>query len=379
MPSNRVRLPNGKPVGRARRARRHTERGQARSLRSETPTRARKTKMKLNKSFALAAALFAGAVALAPHRAWAAEQPSTLTWTDENNVVWSYYVVKISEDVSEAWVGCSGHPGNPYFYHRAVPMDTVGDVVIPSNIGGYPVVGISDYAFEGCNGLTSVVIPDTVRHIGNFAFWGCQIQSVEIGANVTTIGEGCFRECRQLLSIDLPDSVISIEWGAFQYCTALRSIRFGNGIPNVSWDTTASYTKGTGNPPGNSISHRDRGITIGIYSNPFAGVSNLEDIEFGASVNNVKWEVFGASTHVRCVRFSGTLPTYTGSVMPNLASRASSMSRTRPIPTDCRPKDGLARCSNTQKFQCRPKELHTIFTRTRRMFGAIKHGLLQSW
>jgi len=36
-----------------------------------------------------------------------------------------------------------------------------GDLLIPSEMGGYPVTGIGDSVFERC-GLTSVTIPDTV-------------------------------------------------------------------------------------------------------------------------------------------------------------------------------------------------------------------------
>ena len=57
----------------------------------------------------------------------------------------------------------------------AVIVDTVykiGDVVIPSEIDGYSVIGI-DGAFIGCNGMTSVVIPESVAQVGFVTFDGC--------------------------------------------------------------------------------------------------------------------------------------------------------------------------------------------------------------
>ena len=43
-----------------------------------------------------------------------------------------------------------------------------GDLVIPNG-----VTSISNYAFDGCTGLTSVTIPDSVTSIGNNAFRDC--------------------------------------------------------------------------------------------------------------------------------------------------------------------------------------------------------------
>ena len=52
-----------------------------------------------------------------------------------------------------------------------------GAVTIPTEVTyegiTYSVTSIGEYAFWGCSGLTSVVIPNSVTSIGNAAFWGC--------------------------------------------------------------------------------------------------------------------------------------------------------------------------------------------------------------
>ncbi len=48
-----------------------------------------------------------------------------------------------------------------------------GDIVIPSELGGYPVTSIGDWAFAYCYSLTSVTIPDGVTSIGDYAFEWC--------------------------------------------------------------------------------------------------------------------------------------------------------------------------------------------------------------
>lgn len=46
-------------------------------------------------------------------------------------------------------------------------------VVIPRSVRNYEVIAIRDYAFQGCSGLTSVTIPESVTSISNHAFDGC--------------------------------------------------------------------------------------------------------------------------------------------------------------------------------------------------------------
>lgn len=48
-----------------------------------------------------------------------------------------------------------------------------GDVVIPSQIGGYTVTGIDGRAFMGCKEIESITIPNTVEIIRDEAFLGC--------------------------------------------------------------------------------------------------------------------------------------------------------------------------------------------------------------
>lgn len=50
---------------------------------------------------------------------------------------------------------------------------SVRDVVIPSEIEGLPVTSIGSYAFNDCDGITSVTIPESVTSIGEYVFSDC--------------------------------------------------------------------------------------------------------------------------------------------------------------------------------------------------------------
>ena len=86
----------------------------------------------------------------------------------------------------------------------------VSEVEIPDKIGIVAVTGIGDYAFKECK-LTSIVIPEGVTTIGNWAFDGCEsITSITLPETVTSIGSGAFQFCYRLSSINLPFGITSI-------------------------------------------------------------------------------------------------------------------------------------------------------------------------
>ena len=86
--------------------------------------------------------------------------------------------------------------------------DSIVKVVIPNS-----VTHIGDYAFSGCSSLTSVTIPKSVTGIGWYAFSGCSsLTSVTIPDSVTDIGDGAFEDCGNLTSI-------TVDKGNEYYCS----------------------------------------------------------------------------------------------------------------------------------------------------------------
>ena len=83
------------------------------------------------------------------------------------------------------------------------------------------VESIGDYAFEGCENLINITIPDSVTSIMG-AFKGCSsLINITIPNSVTSIGGSAFECCSSLTSITIPDSVTSIGDYTFYKCDSL--------------------------------------------------------------------------------------------------------------------------------------------------------------
>ena len=114
--------------------------------------------------------------------------------------------------------------------------DSLTSIVIPDS-----VTSIGNYAFSGCDSLTSITIPDSVMSIGDYAFYSCDsLTSITIPDSVTSIGDSVFSWCESITSITIPDSVNSIGDYAFYYCTGLTSIAIPYNVKKIGKNAFAN-------------------------------------------------------------------------------------------------------------------------------------------
>lgn len=105
-----------------------------------------------------------------------------------------------------------------------------GSLIIPEFVehGGitYNVVALDQCALDGCQGITSVELPNTIRRIGVEAFWYCSGISNElvIPDQCTFIGGYAFCGCSAISALTIGASVDTIQFSAFEDCTSLQSI-----------------------------------------------------------------------------------------------------------------------------------------------------------
>ena len=108
------------------------------------------------------------------------------------------------------------------------------DIEIPAEIDGLPVTSIGNFAFRwGNNGVTNLIIPDSVTSIGNETFNGCDdLKTVNIPDSVTSIGKMAFQGCG-LESITIPGSVKEIDNDAFRACDSLETVTILDGVTDI--------------------------------------------------------------------------------------------------------------------------------------------------
>ena len=109
-----------------------------------------------------------------------------------------------------------------------------GDVAIPDEHNGLPVVEIGYGAFKSEKKLTSIIIPDSVTLISDDAFENqTSLTSVNVGKNVVTIGVSAFEGCTSLKAVVIGDSTENVSAHAFDRCTSLESIALGKNVKKI--------------------------------------------------------------------------------------------------------------------------------------------------
>jgi len=113
-------------------------------------------------------------------------------------------------------------------------VTSIGDYAFSHDSSVMPIFGdnpsftiIGKHAFEYCYGLTAILIPNTVLTIDDYAFYNCpSLASVTIESNSTQtlIGSYAFSNCFALTSILIPDTVVTISDYAFNSCSGLLTV-----------------------------------------------------------------------------------------------------------------------------------------------------------
>ena len=101
------------------------------------------------------------------------------------------------------------------------------DVVIPSNASDVP-----KSMFFSCKALEKVVLPESLKVIGDYAFADCEKLNVVKGLALTClekIGTSAFENCKEIKNIEIPSTVKYLRGAAFSGCASLEKIVFSPG------------------------------------------------------------------------------------------------------------------------------------------------------
>ena len=120
---------------------------------------------------------------------------------------------------------------------QAHPTNRPESIQIPATVnwseGSFSVTAVADNGFENNTNLTTVTLPESVKTVGNKAFYGCSKLSAVTFNGQTAIGDEAFRNCTSLINVSLPSGLKTIGDRAFQNANSITQIEFKDGIESI--------------------------------------------------------------------------------------------------------------------------------------------------
>lgn len=168
---------------------------------------------------------------------------------------------------------------------------------ISDNGTNYTVTKIATWAFNACNTLTEVTLPNTVDEIGYQAFFKCSnLTKVIIPEGVTKIGQAAFYGCSQLTSITIPSTITNMDT-AFSGNTALSHVTLTNGISKISSNAFKDCTGLTEIKVPTSVYE--------ICPGAFNGCTNLKRVLLEKNIKTININAFNDCTNLSDVKYNG--------------------------------------------------------------------------
>lgn len=131
-----------------------------------------------------------------------------------------------------------------YRYQNNTPY--LGVISIPSSVSynnrNYTVVSIGDFAFGAEYFYYEGNRPFGITYLGKYyyGYWqtdgstGCDLTKIKLPNTITHIGKYAFACCKNLTEIEWSDSVLEIEKGAFENCIKITSIVLPDRLTSIS-------------------------------------------------------------------------------------------------------------------------------------------------
>lgn len=196
-------------------------------------------------------------------------------------------------------------------------MDDYGDGVVPWN----------DYI----SSITELEIGDEVTYLGDRAFYRCTaLKDVYIGKNVESIGSHTFYQCTELGSVTIPDSVEIVKERAFSGCSKMTSLDLGegvkvlenyafsgcNGLIELTIPGSVSEVIGFGSCINLEKVNIENGVSV-IGTSAFGSCEKLNDVTIPKSVAEIKNQAFSGCDALTGITIPGSVTTIGGYAFSN--------------------------------------------------------------
>ena len=90
--------------------------------------------------------------------------------------------------------------------------------------------------FANCKNLISVELPEGLTSLGGTAFMNTGLTSVKIPSTIKQLPMAVFGGCRDLVSVELPEGLTSIDYQAFMNCENLVSVELPEGLTSIGYN-----------------------------------------------------------------------------------------------------------------------------------------------
>ena len=233
--------------------------------------------------------------------------PTIIIDVNADGSLYTFYKV-ISESDKTCQVGL-GEEGS-----TAIPTTYAGDFTIPSSVNGYTVTKVGAYAFQGCSGITAMILPEGIKEIGDYAFANATaMTSVSLPESLEKIGTGTFKYSG-LTAVELPENSLNLGPAAFMGCPQLASVKLPSQItvlPNYLFENCYRLE---------SIVIPNNVNTIG--SSCFSNTA-LTSVLLPESLNYIYSNAFYCSNLKTVVSPLSQLPTLSGNPFGDFSSNAT--------------------------------------------------------
>lgn len=156
----------------------------------------------------------------------------------------------------------------------------VETLTIPNTMNGNIITSIGEGAFYECANIIKITLPDSTSCIGYNAFVDCSsLTSINIPDSVTSIENRAFRGCSSLSSITIPNGVTSIKDHTFMSCSGLNSVVIPDSVVSIGYSAFELCSNLS------EITLPDSVLSIGEHA--FQNCTNLTSINIPNSVTSI--------------------------------------------------------------------------------------------
>ncbi len=174
------------------------------------------------------------------------------------------------------------------------------ELMIPAEIDGAKVTAIGEYAFELCEELKKVELPEGITEIGRRAFSDCcRLETINLPKSLKSIGRLAFSGCTSLNNLEVPESVVNTANQTFQGCLGLTSVKLLGNPEAIGAGMFQNCTSLTEIEIPKSVKTLENSV--------FSGCSNLRELSLPDNLETIGNDVFSECRNLSAIKLPGSV------------------------------------------------------------------------